>query len=325
LSVLLTTKHNTSIVTALAQALRLDGEHVQRLLARAPNIVVGVLVVLLGARAALLVTGLARAPSPPANDSPAVATVRNEVDIPSILRSNLFGTTVGIDSGNAPVTTVQLMLAGVVADTDPEKGFALLGPAATSIRPYSVGSVVPGGLKLHAVYPDRVLLDRGGTIEALMLPRQPSAAGVAPAPAPTTAPNNALQRVQQVVRDNPGIIGEIIRPQAVLADGRQRGYRVFPGPNAAAFTRLGLRPGDLVTAINGTALDDVSQGGEIFATLGSVAEARVTVTRNGTQQDLILNLAEVAAEAERLNQPGTAPPAPGGPGLGQPAMPAAAR
>jgi general secretion pathway protein C len=312
------------IVTALAQALRLDGGFADRLLGRAPDIAVGVLVILLGARAAFLVTDLARSPASGAADTPAgPVAVRNEVDIPSILRSNLFGKPATTEA-DTPVTSVPLVLAGVVADGDPLKGFALLGPAATSIRIYSVGSVVPGGLKLHSVYPDRVLLDRGGIIEALMLPRQPTAAGTAPIVGPV--PSNALQRVQQIVRDNPGIIGEIIRPQAVLADGRQRGFRVFPGPNAAAFNRLGLRPGDLVTAINGAALDDPSVGNEIFASLGSVAEARVTVTRNGSQQDLILNLAEVAAEAERMNSSGAAPPpATGGPGMGQTSTPAAAR
>ena len=39
-------------------------------------------------------------------------------------------------------------------------------------------------------------------------------------------------------------------------DGKLRGMRVYPGTNAQAFNRLGLRPGDLVTAINGTTLDD---------------------------------------------------------------------
>jgi len=64
--------------------------------------------------------------------------------------------------------------------------------------------------------------------------------------------------------------------------------------------RLGLRPGDLVTAINGTPLDDPARGQEIFGTLGSSSEAHVTVMRNGRQQDLTLNMAQVAQQAEAL-------------------------
>jgi S1-C subfamily serine protease len=126
------------------------------------------------------------------------------------------------------------------------------------------------------------------------------------------APNaqGAAERVQQLVRANPSIVGEILRPQVVIADGKQRGFRVYPGPNSDAFSRLGLRPGDLVIAINGSALDDPQRSTEVFNSLGSVAEARITVVRNGSQQDLVLNLAEVANEAEQLaRNSGAAPPA----------------
>jgi hypothetical protein len=55
-----------------------------------------------------------------------------------------------------------------------------------------------------------------------------------------------------------------------------------------------------VTAINGTPLDDPARGQEIFSTLGSSSEARVTVMRNGKQQDLTLNMAQIAQDAEQL-------------------------
>ena len=95
-------------------------------------------------------------------------------------------------------------------------------------------------------------------------------------------------------------MADVMRPQPVFANGKQTGYRVYPGRNRQAFVRLGLRPGDLVTAINGTPLDDPEHGQEIFRTLGSSPEAHVTVTRNGQQQDLVLNLAQVTQEAESI-------------------------
>jgi general secretion pathway protein C len=99
-----------------------------------------------------------------------------------------------------------------------------------------------------------------------------------------------------------------MRAQAVLSNGQQRGYRVFPAPNQdAVFARLGLRSGDLVTHINGTPLDDPQRGAEIFSTLSSAAEARVTVVRNGRQSDVNLNLAEMARQAEQMNATGQAP------------------
>jgi general secretion pathway protein C len=106
--------------------------------------------------------------------------------------------------------------------------------------------------------------------------------------------------MRQLVSSEPGIISDIMRPQPVFAQGKQRGYRVYPGRNRQAFVRLGLRPGDLVTAINGTPLDDPSRGQEIFATIGTSSEAHVTVVRNGQPKDVTLNMAQVAQDAEQM-------------------------
>ena len=288
------------------------------MLERAPGVVTFALVVLLGGQVAMLVTGLAgarRIPVPDGSAAPppvAAQAAAQGTDVRPIVMANLFGqSTPAAGSGtSAPVTSLALVLVGVIADADPLRGFAILGPSAAAARMFLVGNVLPGGAKLHSVYADRIIIDRGGSLETLLLPRR-QGAGVASiataAPLSVVAP---ATRMQQIVQQNPGVIGDIIRPQAVLADGRQRGYRVYPGPNQQAFGRLGLRAGDLVTAINGTPLDDAARSAEIFGTLASSAEARITVMRSGRQQDLVLNLAEVVAEAERLgSSPGGGPSA----------------
>lgn len=291
-----------------AEALRLDSELLDRLVAGAPRLIAGLLIALLAVRAALFVAELAGAPATTAataGTSP--LQTRNVVDLPSILRANLFGQAAAPSGADAPLTNMALVLSGVIADLDEKRGFAILGPSAAAMKVYSVGDTLPGGARLHGVFPDHVLLDRGGTIESLPLPRRTSAG---PAVAGLATGFGAADRVQQAVRANPNIVGEILRGQVVIADGRQRGFRVYPGPNLEAFTRLGLRPGDLVTAINGTTLDDPGRSNEIFGSLSSVAEARVTIVRNGSQQDLMLNLAEVANEAEQMaRNTGAAPPA----------------
>lgn len=59
-------------------------------------------------------------------------------------------------------------------------------------------------------------------------------------------------QIRDLAADGGGTITQILRPQPVFADGHQRGYRVYPGPDRAQFAKLGLMPGDLVTAVNGT-------------------------------------------------------------------------
>ncbi len=299
----------------IAEALHLDSQLLDRLVVAAPRLLAGLLIVLIGVRAALFVADLGSAPATTASTAGAPPfQTRNVVDLPSILRANLFGQVAAPGGGSAPVTSMALLLSGTIADIDEKRGFAILGPSATAMKMYSVGDTLPGGARLHAVLVDRVLLDRGGTIESLMLPKRMGTGPVVAAGTPASS-QGAAERVQQLVRANPALVGEILRPTVVIADGKQRGFRVYPGSNSEAFNRLGLRPGDLVIAINGTSLDDPQRSTEVFNSLGSVAEARITVVRNGSQQDLLLNLAEVANEAEQLARnsgttppPGTTPP-----------------
>lgn len=288
------------------------------LLARAPQMATWVLALAIAVQAAIIVTNLAGVDGESGLDGPGAPppAARQRVDVAAIANSHLFGEP-RVDPSSAedaPQTNMPLVLTGIIAADDPQNGLAIVGESAVAARVRAVGDSLPGGARLHAVYSDRVLLERGGRVEALVLPRQ-SMGGVGAAP-PARAPpaaavpseNPAVERMRQLIAEEPGVISDIMRQQPVFAQGKQRGYRVYPGRNRQAFMRLGLRPGDLVTAINGTPLDDPARGAEIFRTIGSSSEARVTVMRNGRAQELTLNMAQIASEADQLiGAPGVAP------------------
>jgi general secretion pathway protein C len=286
-------------------------------LARAPQIATWVLALAIAVQAAMIVTNLSSIDSSPLADvpPPPPAAAQRRIDVVGIANSHLFGEAkvepTESSAADAPQTNIPLVLTGIIAADDPRTGLAIVGESAPTARVRAVGDSLPGGVTLHSVYGDRVLLDRGGRLEALVLPRQfagtPGAAP--PPPPPTTMPSSdpAIERMRQLVTDEPSLVSDIMRQQPVFAQGKQRGYRVYPGRNRQAFMRLGLRPGDLVTAINGTPLDDPARGNEVFRTIGSSSEARITVMRNGRQQELTLNMGQIAAEADQLlGQPGLA-------------------
>jgi general secretion pathway protein C len=275
-------------------------------LARGPRIATWALALALGVQAATIVTDLAGGGQSRKADlrPPSPATVaRRGIDVASITNGHLFGTVaVQAQSGSAAdatQTSMQLVLTGIIAGKDPRVGFAIVGENATAAKVHAVGDNVPGGAKLHSVYSDRVLLDRNGHLEYLALPRTNSAAlNSNPVQAAVPNQNPAFDRVRRLITEDPSALSDIMRNQPVLMQGKLRGFRIYPGRNRQAFARLGLRSGDLVVAINGTPLDDPARGDEIFRTIGSASEARVTVMRNGQQQDLSLNMAQVAQEAE---------------------------
>jgi general secretion pathway protein C len=95
--------------------------------------------------------------------------------------------------------------------------------------------------------------------------------------------------------------------------GKMRGFRAYPGRNRQIFGKLGLKPGDLVTAINGTALDDPQHSQEVFNTIQSSDRVTVTVERGGQKQEITLNIAQVASQATKdLEEGNGGSPPPGG-------------
>jgi general secretion pathway protein C len=268
-----------------------------------------ILALALAAQLALIVVSLSsrsRQSAPP----PAVAApVAPPVDIASLVNAHLFGNAAVQatgDAANAPPSSMPLVLAGVLATDDPQQGMAIIGESATAAKVVSVGKQVPGGAQLHSVYADRVIIDRGGVLESVFLPRRTSGSSLPPPPPVSMGnPNDqAIERMRRLVADDPGLISQVMRPQAVFAGGKMRGFRVYPGANRQAFARMGLRAGDLVTAVNGTPLDDKDRAEEIFGTLSTSSEARVSITRNGRPQELVLNIAQLTSEAASLGVSG---------------------
>jgi general secretion pathway protein C len=287
---------------------------------RAPQAAVWALAVAIGVQAAVIVTRWAGSGGIGVTAvAQSTAAAQPPIDIAEIASQHLFGAPPAVSEGGsgAPRTDLALVLTGTIAATLPQNGLAILGANPAAVKVYAVGDNVPGGARLHAVYDDRVLLDRGGRLESLMLVRGIPAGE--PNLGPATAPvQQAVARVRRLMDQDPGALENIMRPQPVFTGGKLRGYRVYPGRNVRAFSVLGLRPGDLVIAIDGTPLDDPSRGEEIFRTLGSSSEAHVTVERNGQQQDLLLNMSQIASQADQLTDGengagGASAPAPQGP------------
>jgi general secretion pathway protein C len=243
---------------------------------------------------------------------------RAGVDIQTVVSAHLFGVSVADpasqDPEHAPQSSANLLLAGTIATQNPKHGVAIISDAGSPAKVYSVGERI-GGASLHSVYLDHVILDRAGALETLPLPRQlpPSraaAAGRRPGGDPRTAA--AVENIRHLVQQDPSILDQVMRtvPSYDNAAGKLRGFRAYPGRNRAIFSKLGLQSGDLVTAVNGTALDDPQRSQDVFNTVQTSDHVTVTIERGGQKQDITLNIAQVAAQATKdLENDGTAPPA----------------
>jgi general secretion pathway protein C len=192
---------------------------------------------------------------------------------------------------NAPETTLKLVLDGVLAATDVRAARAIIRTPNGTEKPYRVGDLLPGNAILKEIYPDRVLLERNGRYETLPLPR--GRGGNLGAPARTgTAPALAheLRTYRRRLVTNPGSVFQLLRLIPTRQDGQFVGFRVYPARDRALFARVGLRPGDLVTTVNGIPLDDARNSMRALQALRSANSIQLSVLRGGQPVSLNLDL-----------------------------------
>lgn len=242
----------------------------------------------------------------------------------SIAQWRLFGAlTPGPDARDplgAPDTTLKLTVLGVIAAEDPKAGLAILRSEEAGERRYAVGDEVVPGVTLDSVLPDRILLSRGGVLEALRLPRElmpgvtgskpqsPGAAATNPGVTTSSTAANPAGAAQPFVfpnvvpagidwnralsdlRVDPERLAREVQLLPVLEGGKMVGVRVSAGPNQALVNAMGLKPDDVVTAINGIPLDSPGRAAEVARALANARSATIEVRRDGKRQTLSVSV-----------------------------------
>lgn len=197
---------------------------------------------------------------------------------------------------DAPETQLRLVLQAVVAQGGEGQGFAIIAQRSGQSDAFGVGDQVFGQAELAAVYGDRVLLSRNGNMETLRYERSESSVTLQPLdrdnssrtasaslPSPSGNRNVAIQQqVEQMmsyVRDRAA--GD---PQALL---NEMGLEMSAGGNGYLVTRrarqlqmAGLRPGDVVTAVNDNPVGNLAQDQALLnQILQSGGELKIAIQR----------------------------------------------
>ena len=276
-----------------------------------PNVASVLLILLLAWLLAQLTWSLIpRKTSQAAVASAPASVVHPAVEAGQVADRHLFGTasTQG-NAGNAPDTTLNLTLHGIVAGKHASDSRALI-VANGDEEPYAIGAQLPGGAVIRSIYPDRVLLARDGRLEALRLPRDDSSGGSGGIgqPAMGLQPRammpgpQSLGQLRQEITNNPQRLMDVVRAMPVMDHGKLTGYRIYPAGNPSMFNQLGLKPGDVVTAVNGIPLTDPAQSMRVLSSLKTSEQVSVTLTRNGQQQTQVLQMGPPSLSGQRQQQ-----------------------
>ena len=193
----------------------------------------------------------------------------------------------------APETRLKLTLHGVFVEQDPNQGAAIIGKEGSKQDYYKVGGSIMNGVTLQAVFDDRVVLLRNGQSEILKFPKTAK-----PAEVPQTLANakssgsssESLSSYRDIFKNEPLKIFEHVRFIPVRSGRTVKGYRVLPQKNRKLYNQLGIRPSDLVTAVNGVSLQNDKEALQLIDQLKDANQLNLDIIRRGQQESLSISL-----------------------------------
>jgi general secretion pathway protein C len=197
----------------------------------------------------------------------------------------------------APETQLKLTLSGVLSADDKLTARAIIAGPDGEEKPYAVGDTLPGNAALHQILVDRVILKSGGHYETLRLPEDssgtataaPGMTGVVPL-GPTAMPGASLQQYRQQILNNPARLFDLVQVVPISQNGVFQGFRLGPGRDPRMLQRFGLQTGDMVTQVNGIALDDPAKGAQALQSIATATSINLMIKRGDTEQQVTVRL-----------------------------------
>ena len=187
-------------------------------------------------------------------------------------------------------TQLTLLLKGIVYGNNELPSLAIITNNSNEEKVYSVNEMIAPGILLHSVYADQIIISNNNELEILKLPRELAKI------TPTIIRDSRVNKRASVTQNNKATVkplnqfgtklADTIRPTPYFSNGAQLGYRVYPGSNRKQFMSLGLLSGDLITNVNGVALNNAQEAMVIFQQIENKNEVTLTIIRNNKSQKI---------------------------------------
>lgn len=240
----------------------------------------------------------------------------NQVQLDHIINSDLFGDFSADLAKNqtpkkplkdAPITSLDLTLVGLVATNSVNTGWAVIAKGSAQ-QIYGTGETIEGtGVVLTQVFSDRVVLRNRERDELLMLDgvdkidKQAKAAIVSSGGKSSkntgkntgksdAAKDEVLAKIKAEIIRNPQSMLKYITLSQLREGGNLVGYRLGPGTDKRLYESAGIQNGDLAVAINGVDLKDPTKMNQIWKSLSDASEISLTVKRNEQLHNIYIGL-----------------------------------
>ena len=218
---------------------------------------------------------------PPLMTAPANAADQNsQLNVQPLLSAHLFGQiSQELGSGrleNLPISSMNLVLSGVIAASS--GGFALISANGQPQESFAVGQAISGGAVLQAVYRDRVVIERNGVMESLLLEGSDKPAeGIEINTGPEmnrpianvveeNGPNHYTLNREQLTEQMR--TPEFLK-QAMMVPYHKGGFLVRQIEAGSLYEKLGLRPGDVIRQANGAPINTAEDAMKLYQQSGA--------------------------------------------------------
>ncbi|MCF6262893.1 MAG: type II secretion system protein GspC [Xanthomonadales bacterium] len=197
---------------------------------------------------------------------------------------------------DAPETSLNLLLRGIVSGETDQDGFAIIRNSKGKEAVYRVGRDLPGGGEVRGIFYDRVVLFRDGQYETLRLRLEQQSAGTESFSVDSSASPVSIASVTDKTplaassvpsaRSRYALNISAMASSYGLVKVPSGGYRINLGRNASQLVKLGLRNGDVIVSANGVKLDDEQAVESLIGKVMQGESLSLEVLRHGQKQML---------------------------------------
>jgi general secretion pathway protein C len=197
----------------------------------------------------------------------------------------------------ATTSNANIRLLGTATSVE-DRAFAIVENQTTHSQGlYREGDLIAPGILLVQVAWDRITIEREGTRETLLLPKDlPTPSGQSPlVPVSMRANTDTQEGVQRLAQDSYHIdrrevdhainnLSELFTQVRAVPytpqEGVVQGFRLFQIKPDSLVDRIGLKNGDVIQRVNGVEISDPSTAFQLLQDLQGHAQIRVDVLRN---------------------------------------------
>lgn len=228
------------------------------------------------------------------------ANETSDYNLQALLSANLFGqaapTAKAAESlETIPLSSLNLVLTGVMIT--PPGSFALISSDGGPELPFGIGQDIVAGVSLYAVYTDRVLIQRGGATESLMLkdtgPNLPDGSVVTASPQRPSGTGTRRRGARNFAVSRQELTQQMQKPdfltQALMVPNAGGGFLVREIQPGSVYEKLGLRVGDVIQSVNGQPVNTMEDVMRLYRQFDSATNVSLDVRRAGRTETLVYN------------------------------------